>query len=178
MSEVDLTVAEAVQTDVGQGKARIDAQTRVEMDLSPGDIIQIEGKRTSAAVVWRMLSEDENKGIIRIDGLVRKNVGSALGDHVKVVRADVKPAKKVILAPMVADNHRIQFGTGIEAFIKRSLLKRPVVEGDTIIVQGIALMGGALPFQVQNTVPDGIIKIVDSTSFVVLDEPISGTAEE
>ncbi len=178
MSDVDLTVAEAVQTDVGQGKARIDAQTRVEMDLSPGDIIQIEGKRTSAAVVWRMLSEDENKGIIRIDGLVRKNVGSALGDHVKVTRADVKPAKKVILAPMVADNHRIQFGTGIEAFIKRSLLKRPVMEGDTIIVQGIALMGGALPFQVQNTVPDGIIKIVDSTSFVVMDEPIDGTAEE
>ncbi len=178
MKEVDLTVAEAVQTDVGAGKARIDAQTRVELDLSPGDIIQIEGKRTSAAVVWRMLSEDENKGIIRIDGLVRKNVGSSLGDHVKVIRGDVKPAKKVVLAPMVADNHRIQFGTGIEAFIKRNLLKRPVMEGDTIIVQGIALMGGALPFQVQATDPVGVLKVTDSTSFVVLDEPITQTAEE
>ena len=92
MEDVELTVAEAVQTDVGQGKARIDAQTRVELDLSPGDIIRIEGKSVSAAVVWRMLSEDENKGIIRIDGLVRKNVSSSLGDHVKVTRADVKPA--------------------------------------------------------------------------------------
>ncbi len=178
MKQVDLTVAEAVQTDVGAGKARIDAQTRVELDLSPGDIIQIEGKQTSAAVVWRMLSEDENKGIIRIDGLVRKNVGSSLGDHVKVSRGDVKPAKKVVMAPMVADNHRIQFGTGIEAFIKRNLLKRPVMEGDTIIVQGIALMGGALPFQVQATDPVGVLKVTDSTTFVVLDEPINQTAED
>ena len=177
MEDVELTVAEAVQTDVGQGKARIDAQTRVELDLSPGDIIRIEGKSVSAAVVWRMLSEDENKGIIRIDGLVRKNVSSSLGDHVKATRADVKPAQKVVLAPMVADNHRIQFGTGIEAFIKRNLLKRPVMEGDTIIVPGIALMGGALPFQVQAVVPEGVLKVVDSTSFVVMDEPV-GEADE
>ena len=177
MEDIELTVAEAVQTDVGQGKARIDAQTRVELDLSPGDIIRIEGKSVSAAVVWRMLSEDENKGIIRIDGLVRKNVSSSLGDHVKVTRADVKPAQKVVLAPMVADNHRIQFGTGIEAFIKRNLLKRPVMEGDTIIVPGIALMGGALPFQVQAVVPEGVLKVVDSTSFVVMDEPV-GEADE
>ena len=177
MEDVELTVAEAVQTDVGQGKARIDAQTRVELDLSPGDIIRIEGKSVSAAVVWRMLSEDENKGIIRIDGLVRKNVSSSLGDHVKVTRADVKPAQKVVLAPMVADNHRIQFGTGIEAFIKRNLLKRPVMEGDTIIVPGIALMGGALPFSVQAVVPEGVLKVVDSTSFVVMDEPV-GEADE
>ena len=177
MEDVELTVAEAVQTDVGQGKARIDAQTRVELDLSPGDIIRIEGKSVSAAVVWRMLSEDENKGIIRIDGLVRKNVSSSLGDHVKVTRADVKPAQKVVLAPMVADNHRIQFGTGIEAFIKRNLLKRPVMEGDTIIVPGIALMGGALPFQVQAVVPEGVLKVVDSTSFVVMDEPVGEVDE-
>ncbi len=175
--DVELTIAEAVQTDVGQGKARIDAQTRVQLDLSPGDIIRIEGKRVSAAVVWRMLSEDENKGIIRIDGLVRKNVGSSLGDHVKVSQADVKPAQKVVLAPMVADNHRIQFGTGIEAFIKRNLLKRPVVAGDTIIVPGIALMGGALPFHVQAVAPDGVVKVVDSTTFLVMDEPV-GEAEE
>jgi transitional endoplasmic reticulum ATPase len=177
LEEVELVVAEAVQTDVGQGKARIDAQTRVELDLSPGDIICIKGRSESAAVVWRMLSEDENKGIIRIDGLVRKNSGASLGDHVKVTRAEVKPAKKVVLAPMVADNHRIQFGTGIEAFIKRNLLKRPVMEGDTIIIPGIALMGGALPFQILGIEPEGVVKVVDSTAFAVMDEPV-GEADE
>jgi transitional endoplasmic reticulum ATPase len=173
-----LNVAEAIQADVGQGKARIDTQTRVELDLSPGDIIRIEGEKVSAAVVWRVLSEDENSGIIRIDGLVRKNVGAALGDPVSVTRADVKPAKKVVLAPVVAENHRIQFGSGIEAFIKRNLLKRPVVEGDTIIIPGIALMGGALPFGIQATSPEGVVKVTDSTSFVVMDEPIATSEEE
>jgi transitional endoplasmic reticulum ATPase len=178
VSEVSLNVAEAIQADVGQGKARIDTQTRVELDLSPGDIIRIEGEKVSAAVVWRVLSEDENSGIIRIDGLVRKNVGAALGDPVSVTRADVKPAKKVVLAPVVAENHRIQFGSGIEAFIKRNLLKRPVVEGDTIIIPGIALMGGALPFGIQATSPEGVVKVTDSTSFVVMDEPIATSEEE
>ena len=51
------------------------------------------------------------------------------------------------------------------------------MEGDTIIVPGIALMGGALPFQVQTAVPDGVLKVVDSTSFVVMDEPV-GEADE
>ncbi len=177
VEKVQLTVAEAIQADVGQGKARIDTQTRVELDLSPGDIIEIEGANRSAAVVWRVLSEDENRGIIRIDGLVRKNVDAALGDNVTVQRAKVKPAEKVVLAPVVAENHKIQFGGGIEAFVKRNLLKRPVVEGDTIIVPGIALMGGALPFGVQSTQPEGVVKVTDSTTFVVMDEPVEKLAE-
>ena len=175
--EVTLTVAEAIQADVGQGKARIDTKTRVDMDLSPGDLIEIEGKRTSAAVVWRVLSEDENRGIIRIDGLVRKNTGASLGDVVKVRRATPKPADRVVISPMVDAEHRIEFGAGIEAFVKRNLLKRPIVAGDTIIVPGIALMGGALPFGVQATTPEGVVKVVEGTTFVVTDEPMAREGE-
>ncbi len=177
MEEVVLTVAEAIQADVGQGKARIDTKTRVELDLSPGDLIEIEGKRVSAAVVWRVLSEDENRGIIRIDGLVRKNVGASLGDQVSVRRAVPKPAERIVIAPIVSENHKIEFGAGIEAFVKRNLLKRPVVAGDTIIVPGIALMGGALPFGVQSTAPEGVVKVVESTTFVVTDEPLEKVRE-
>jgi transitional endoplasmic reticulum ATPase len=174
---VTLTVAEAIQADVGQGKARIDTKTRVELDLSPGDLIEIVGKRNSAAVVWRVLSEDENRGLIRIDGLVRKNVGASLGDMVGVRRAEAKPAERVVLSPIVAENHKIEFGAGIEAFVKRNLLKRPVVAGDTIIVPGIALMGGALPFSVQSCVPEGVVKVVESTTFVVTDEALEQSGE-
>ncbi len=177
VDEVTLIVAEAIQADVGQGKARIDTKTRVDLDLSPGDLIEIEGKRTSAAVVWRVLSEDENRGIIRIDGLVRKNVGSSLGDVVKVRRTSPKPADRIVISPMVDVNHRIEFGAGIEAFVKRNLLKRPIVAGDTIIVPGIALMGGALPFGVQTTTPEGVVKVVEGTTFVVTDEPMAKEGE-
>ena len=51
--EVLLKVSEAFQQDVGYGRARIDSQSRMELDLSVGEVIEIEGNKTTAAVVWR-----------------------------------------------------------------------------------------------------------------------------
>jgi transitional endoplasmic reticulum ATPase len=172
---VFLRVAEAIQADVGTGKARIDTATRVKLNISPGDIIEIRGTKTTAAVVWRVLAEDEGKDIIRIDGLVRKNAGTTIGEKVEVLPAEAKPARKVILAPVISENQRIQFGQGIETFVKRGLMKRPVVVGDNLIVPGIALMGGALPFGVTGTDPKGIVQIVDSTEIEVKEEATKQT---
>ncbi len=172
---VFLRVAEAIQADVGTGKARIDTATRVKLNISPGDIIEIRGPKTTAAVVWRVLAEDEGKDIIRIDGLVRKNAGTTIGEKVEVVPAEAKAARKVILAPVISENQRIQFGQGIETFVKRGLMKRPVVVGDNLIVPGIALMGGALPFGVTSTDPKGTVQIVDSTEIEVKEEATKQT---
>jgi ATP-dependent 26S proteasome regulatory subunit len=38
-------------------------------------------------------------------------------------------------------------------------------------------MGGALPFSVQATVPEGVVKVVESTTFVVTDEALEQTGE-
>ncbi len=170
-----LRVAEAIQADVGTGKARIDTATRVKLNISPGDIIEIRGTKTTAAVVWRVLAEDEGKDIIRIDGLVRKNAGTTIGEKVEVLPAEAKPGRKVILAPVISENQRIQFGQGIETFVKRGLMKRPVVVGDNLVVPGIALMGGALPFGVTGTDPKGIVQIVDSTEIEVKEEATKQT---
>ncbi|HEX9709684.1 MAG TPA: CDC48 family AAA ATPase [Candidatus Thermoplasmatota archaeon] len=172
---VFLRVAEAIQADVGTGKARIDTATRVKLNISPGDIIEIRGTKTTAAVVWRVLAEDEGKDIIRIDGLVRKNAGTTIGEKVEVLPAEAKPGRKVVLAPVISENQRIQFGQGIETFVKRGLMKRPVVVGDNLIVPGIALMGGALPFGVTGTDPKGIVQIVDSTEIEVKEEATKQT---
>ena len=51
--EVVLKVAEAFQQDVGYGRARIDNQTRMELDLAIGDVIAIAGPKVTASVVWR-----------------------------------------------------------------------------------------------------------------------------
>src|SRR5687767_11972718 len=42
-TEATLRVVEALQQDVSYGRARLDGQTRVELNLSPGDIIEIKG---------------------------------------------------------------------------------------------------------------------------------------
>ena len=49
VQEVGLKVSEAFQQDVGHGRARIDHQTRIDLDLSIGDVIEIEGAKTTAA---------------------------------------------------------------------------------------------------------------------------------
>jgi len=39
VQEIGLKVSEAFQQDVGYGRARIDHQTRIDLDLSIGDVI-------------------------------------------------------------------------------------------------------------------------------------------
>jgi transitional endoplasmic reticulum ATPase len=168
--EVILKVSEAFQQDVGYGRARIDHQTRIDLDLSIGDVIEIEGTKTTAAVVWRAHPTDEGKRIIRIDNLTRKNAGTGLGDRVKIRRGDVKEAKGVTLAPLISEGQHIQFGVGIDNLVKKGLLKRPIAKGDSIIVPGIALFGSSLPFVVINTSPDGIVSIGEDTLINVKEE--------
>ncbi len=176
--EIVLKVSEAFQQDVGYGRARIDHQTRIDLDLSIGEVIEIEGSKKTASVVWRAHPADEGKRIIRIDNLTRKNTGTGLGDRVKIRRADVKPARDLTLAPLISEGQQIQFGTGIGTLIKKGLLKRPLTKGDTIIIPGIALFGSALPFVILEARPSGIVAINEETTLHVKEEAAKTTEME
>ena len=62
MSEKDsesitLKVSKAIPSDVGHGRARISGDN--DLDLKPGDIIEIKGEsRSTAAIYWRSRPED------------------------------------------------------------------------------------------------------------------------
>jgi transitional endoplasmic reticulum ATPase len=168
--DVTLKISEAFQQDVGYGRARIDHQTRMELDISIGDVIEIEGTKTTASVVWRAHPTDEGKKIIRVDNLTRKNAGTGLGDTVSIRKAAVHHARSVTLAPLISKGQQIQFGSGIEILIKKGLLKRPLTKGDSIIVPGIALFGSALPFSIISTNPSGIVSINEDTLIKVKEE--------
>ena len=168
--ETVLKIAEAFQQDVGYGRARIDHQTRLNLDLSIGDVIEIEGTKNTAAVVWRAHPTDEGKGIVRIDNLTRKNAGTGLGERVKIRKADVKEAKEVTIAPLISKGQQIQFGSGIDSLIKKGLLKRPLTKGDSVIIPGIALFGSSLPFVIINATPSGIVSINEETNIRVKEE--------
>jgi len=168
--DVELKVSEAFQQDVGYGRARIDNETRMELELSIGDVIEIEGTKTTAAIVWRAHPSDEGKKIIRLDNLTRKNAGTGLGDRVKIRSATTKEARDVTLAPLISEGQQIQFGAGIEILVKKGLLKRPLTKGDVVIIPGIALFGSSLPFIVINTSPNGVVLINEETSITVKEE--------
>jgi transitional endoplasmic reticulum ATPase len=171
VEEIALKVAEANQQDVGSGRARIDTKTRMALGVSPGETIEIVGQRSTAAVVWRVFQADEGKGLIKIDGLIRKNAKVSMGDKVIIRKVATKGASKLILAPMIPKNQRLKFGVGFENFIKSKLKNRPVTKADMIFIPGITLIGGALPFTILSTVPKGIVIIDDATDIILKDEP-------
>jgi transitional endoplasmic reticulum ATPase len=127
-----LRVAEALQDDVYKGIARVDTEIMRELDIKRGDVISIRGQRDTVAIVDRAYPADIGEGMIRIDGILRKNAQTGVGENVTIKKADVKEAKKVLIAPA-------QQGIMVQAdseVLKSGLLGRAVVKGDIFIVGG------------------------------------------
>ncbi|MEA3557927.1 MAG: CDC48 family AAA ATPase [Candidatus Thermoplasmatota archaeon] len=170
--KIEIKVEPTLKNDVGFMRARLSTKSRENLEVSPGDIISIKGKKETAAVVWRAPIQDENKSIIRIDGITRKNADASIGDRVVIKKVDPKPAEKINISPAIKEVPHLQFANGIDNFIKKSLLKRPVHTGDTLIIQGIALMGSQLPFVVASTKPKGVVQITVDTEIKISKENI------
>ncbi len=158
-------MAEAVQRDAGRGKARLDDQTMRALNLAAGDVISLRGKRLTAAVAWPAYQDDQNRNIIRIDGLLRKNAGVAVNEYVTVAKATISEAAAVTLAPV---DMRLNVDEAFQNFVQSRLLDVPFVEGDSLYV---VILGSAIPFTVVHTRPSGIVRLIPSTDLQVLSEP-------
>ena len=170
VDDLQLRVAKAIPSDVGHGRARVPFDN--DLNLKPGDIIEITGEQKTAAIVWRCRPEDANLGIIRVDGIIRKNAGVSLGDKVSIRKVETQPCQKLILSPVMAKQQKVRFGPGIEGFARRGLNKRPVVSGDRIFIPGMTLFAEALPFQIVKTTPKGIVQVLPDTEIVIKEEPV------
>ena len=71
--ETSLKVAESSQDDVNKGIVRFDSSYMKDIDVRPGNIVEIIGERTTVGIVDRALPGDIGQNIIRIDGLTRRN---------------------------------------------------------------------------------------------------------
>ena len=129
---IRLQVASARPEDSGHGIARIPLVTMAQLGVGQGDVIEVIGKRSTAARVVTPYTEDEGLQLVRLDGLMRANAGAGSGDHVELRRVESKPATKVVLAP-AQENLRLQ-GSG-EA-LKRNFFKRPMTSGDIVATTG------------------------------------------
>ena len=163
-------MAKAIPSDVGHGRARVPFDN--ELNLKPGDIVEITGESRTAAIVWRCRPEDANLGVIRIDGIIRKNAGVSLGDRVSITKVETQPCQRLVLSPVMAKQQKVRFGPGIEGFARRGLNKRPVVAGDRIFIPGMTLFAEALPFAIVQTNPKGIVQVLPDTEIVIKEEPI------
>ncbi len=166
--EVELKIAEALQNDVGRGIVRVDHHAMEELEITSGDIVEISGKgKSTAAIVWPSHPQDIDKGIIRMDGLIRQNTNSSLGDKVKVKKSKTEAAKKVVIAPL---RHEIKFGPDFTSHLKQRLLGRPLTREDNL---SIGILGQAIPFVVADVNPRGIVQVQETTKIEIKEKPIT-----
>lgn len=127
-----LQVANARPEDSGRGLARMSRATMAALELAEGDVVEITGKRTTAARAVAPYKEDEGLELLRIDGLQRANAGVGSGDFVTISKAESRPAQRVVFAP-AQQNLRLQ---GSSYGLKRSFFQRPLTAGDVIATTG------------------------------------------
>ncbi|MAF89614.1 MAG: hypothetical protein CL963_03885 [Euryarchaeota archaeon] len=166
--------------------------------VSPGDIVELEGERKSVAVAAKAYPSDVGLGVIRMDGLMRRNSRAGIGEVVKLARAEVKEAVKVTLAPAEQGIQLQIMGPGLE----KSLMGRPVVKGDIIsplrarikrqdsdpfqevfsslFEEGMSpFMGFAgLKLMVVNTKPSGPVVITDMTKVEISPQAVELKEDE
>ncbi|HQJ79168.1 MAG TPA: CDC48 family AAA ATPase [Methanothrix sp.] len=175
VKDIHLKVAKAYPNDSARGIARLDPNALLTLRLSPGDIIEIEGKRMTAAKVWRADRQDWSQDYIRIDGFIRQNAGVGIGDRVKIRKARFADAQKIILAPPSGSN--MHYGDDAADMIRRQTLKRPVVAGDILPIMSSGahpFMGRmeAVPLVVTETHPTDVVVICEKTEIVLLEKPV------
>jgi len=158
-----LRVAEADHKDVGRGVARIDPGDMEKLGAEVGDIVQIAGKRKTAAKLLPTYPGDRGKGIVKIDGLLRENAGAGLDDKVTLQKSSSQPASKIWLTPLTP--LKLISHPRDQKYIGSLLEGLPVTQGD---VTRANLFGARhQDFSVERTVPSGVVLLTPQTEIVI-----------
>ncbi len=154
-----------------------------------GDVIEVRGKRLTAALVLASYPEDEGMDVVRLDGLQRANAGVSIGDHLDARLADPRPARRVQLAPAQRSLRLVGSGDTL----RRTLHQRPLVAGDVLSTSIYRRSAGdpagsmsedlfrmffdqpafglqEIRLQVVGTNPRGVVQIRESTEIELLPE--------
>jgi len=165
--DIELRVEEAQKRDAGRFIVRIDNEAMEKLGIQTGDIVEIRGKKVTAAIAWPAYPEDKGKGLVRMDGYLRRNANVSLGDKVSIKKANEKQAKSVILAPTSV---RFPVEDRFERFVKSKLVGHPVTQGDTI---HITVLSRAILFVVVKTNPKGIVIVKPQTTLHISEKPLT-----
>jgi transitional endoplasmic reticulum ATPase len=167
-----LKVQESSARDVGRAIARIDPEDMKYLGLAVGAIIEINGKRKTAAKVMPCYVEDRGKKIIQIDGISRENAQTGLDEKVKIQGIDSQPAGKISLAPLSMsgllqkDSDTKYIGSLMEGL--------PVTAGDRIRA---TLFGSrSCDFKVLDTLPGGVV-LINAATLIRMENKKQGEAK-
>ena len=161
---LQMRIEEAKQRDVGKKRARIGPDAMDYLQVSPGDVIQISGKKSTCAIVWPSDEDEKYPDTIRVDGQTRKNIDVGLNDVVEIKKIVTKPAKSITLMPI---SDAVTVDKEFSDFVKNRLKGLPLSHGDEISVM---ILGNAMDFKISKISPKGVVRIERVTALTILSE--------
>ncbi len=145
--EAQVKVLEAKPKDVGLGHAHLDHVVIEQLKVKPGDFILLKGKKASVAIAQPGYYEDVGGNTLRIDGNIRRNIDAAVGENIKISKADL-PSAQLISFSLVRQL-RIKGG---EEYLKQLLLGRCFALNDIVEIN---IMGRRLDLMITGFKPEG-----------------------
>ncbi|MEM4662485.1 MAG: CDC48 family AAA ATPase [Candidatus Diapherotrites archaeon] len=168
-NELELIVGEAYKMDVGRGIARLSTTAMNSLGLVAGDAILIKGNEDALAIVWRSHNDAEEKEIIRMDNVLRRNAKVSVGDKVIVKKVELEEAKSVTIAPL----EEVRFSGNPTHYFHEKLLERAVMKNAMLAID---VMGTTLHYIVTNLQPKGFAKITPNTKLIVSEKRVKAEA--
>lgn len=149
-----LQVAAARQEESGGGIARMPSSAFKQLGISKGDVVEITGKRSTAAIAMPAYPEDDTLDVVRLDGLQRGNAEVGSGEHVAISASQSRPATRVVFAPAQREM-RLQ---GPAEALKRNFFRKPILAGDLVATSGR---------QPMQNVPDDVRRMLPSAAYAL-----------
>ncbi|MEP3757937.1 MAG: CDC48 family AAA ATPase, partial [Marinomonas sp.] len=153
-NSVRLQVAAARQEESGQGIARMPRSAFQKLGITEGDVVEVTGKRVTAALAVASYEEDKALDVVRLDGLQRANAEAGSGEHVTITAAQSRPATRVVFAPAQREM-RLQ---GPTEALKRNFFKKPITAGDLVATSGR---------QPMQNVPDDVRRMLPAAAYAL-----------
>jgi len=163
MSELEISVEVQSEflSDKGKGIARLDADSMKRLDLSSGDIIEIQGQRKTYSKCLASPKKNHTNGILNIDGLIRSNAGINIGNRIYIKKIMATRAKKITIAPLEI----MPFIE--ESEIKEALTLFPIIQGDNVVLENL---DEHVFFRILETIPSNSALITTSKTDVQIKE--------
>ena len=184
------------QQDIGKGIVRIDSKIMEELGVREGDAVIIEGDRETVGRIARSYPADKGLGIARMDGYMRKNAGTSLGENVSVREAELEEAEEITLAPA---EEGVMMQVSNPNIFKKGLAGRALMQGDIVVpgsdrdrpqsvfddmpfdfdMDKFAFgFGGETKLMVVQTKPKGAVKITKKTEIKMKQQAVEETGQK
>ena len=158
MSEIILKIEESSQQHIGRGRAIIDPKIIEDQNWNTGQILELTYNKKTHVKLWPGAPEEYGSGIIKIDGMTRRNIRAGIGDKISLKTVEIVNAEQIVLSP----TEKIA-AEGLQEYMIYNYLNHVFTTGDSVSLN--TQMGGRIQFVVTSTKPSKPVLVTENTVF-------------